>query len=294
MPNLNHISAQLPQRVGIGLRSPHMAELARSRPAVGFLEVHAENFMNGGRALAGLMALRHDWPISIHAVGLSLGSAGGVDTDHLDRLARLVALVEPCLVSEHLSWARAAGAYLNALLPLPYDAPTLAAVAANIARVQDRLRRQVLVENPSAYLRFKGPAMDEAEFLRELVRRTGCGILCDVNNIHVSTENLGGDAFAWLDALPAQAVRELHVAGHHERLEDGVRLLIDDHGSAVTDPVWALYAHAARRFPHAVTLLERDTNIPPLADLVAEARLAEWHRTQALTPAGGYTHARAA
>lgn len=294
MPDPIHISTRLPQRVGIGLRSPHMAELARSRPAVGFLEVHAENFMSGGRPLAALMAMRGDWPVSVHAVGLSLGSAGAIDTDHLDRLARLVALVEPCLVSEHLSWARGAGAYLNALLPLPYDAATLAAIAANIGRVQDRLHRQVLIENPSAYLRFKGPAMDEAEFLRELVRRTGCGILCDVNNIHVSTENLGGDAFAWLDALPAAAVRELHVAGHHESVEDGVRLLIDDHGSPVADPVWALYAHAVRRFPHAVTLLERDTNIPPLAELVAEAALAERHRARALTLSGGHAHARAA
>lgn len=294
MPNPIHISAHLPQRVGIGLRSPHMAELALSRPAVGFLEVHAENVMNGGRPLADLLALRHHWPISVHAVGLSLGSAGAVDPSHLDRLARLVALIEPCLVSEHLSWAKGAGAYLNALLPLPYDAATLAAIAANIGRVQDRLRRQVLVENPSAYLRFKGPAMDEAEFLRELVRRTGCGILCDVNNIYVSTENLGGDAFGWLDALPAQAVRELHVAGHHEDAVDGVRLLIDDHGSPVADPVWALYAHATRRFPHAVTLLERDTSIPPLAELVAEARLAERYRTHALAPMGSYAHARAA
>ncbi|HMR34117.1 MAG TPA: DUF692 domain-containing protein [Geminicoccaceae bacterium] len=294
MSNPIHISPHLPQRVGIGLRSPHMAELARSRPAVGFLEAHAENFMSGGRQLAGLMALRHDWPISVHAVGLSLGSAGEVDGNHLHRLARLVALVEPCLVSEHLSWAKGAGAYLNALLPLPYDAATLTAIAVNISRVQDRLRRQVLVENPSAYLRFKGLAMDEAEFLRELVRRTGCGILCDVNNIYVSTENLGGDAFAWLDALPTQAVRELHVAGHHEGEEDGVRLLIDNHGSPVADSVWALYAHAARRFPHAVTLLERDTNIPPLVDLVAEAALAERHRTLALAPMGGYAHARAA
>jgi uncharacterized protein (UPF0276 family) len=294
MPSPIHISAHLPQRVGIGLRGPHMAELARSRPAVGFLEVHAENFMSGGRPLAGLMALRRDWPISVHAVGLSLGSAGAIDANHLDRLARLVALVEPCLVSEHLSWAKGAGAYLNALLPLPYDAATLTAIAANIARVQDRLRRQVLIENPSAYLRFKGPAMDEAEFLRELVRRTGCGILCDVNNIYVSTENLGGDALAWIDALPAQAVRELHVAGHHEGEEDGVRLLIDDHGSPVVDPVWSLYGHAARRFPHAVTLLERDTNIPPLAELVVEAHLAERHRGHALDPTGGYAHARAA
>jgi hypothetical protein len=296
MPKPIHISAHLPQRVGIGLRSPHMAELVRSRPAVGFLEVHAENFMTGGRPLAALLAMRHDWPVSVHAVGLSLGSAGAVDNDHLDRLARLVALIEPCLVSEHVSWAKGAGAYLNSLLPLPYDATTLAAIAANIIRVQDRLRRQVLVENPSAYLRFKGPAMDEAEFLRELVRRTGCGILCDVNNIHVSTVNVGGDARAWLDALPAAAVREMHIAGHHVGEEDGVPLLIDDHGSAVADPVWALYEHAVRRFPHAVTLLERDTAIPPLDDLVAEARLAERHRAEALAPTwqGGYGHARAA
>jgi uncharacterized protein (UPF0276 family) len=296
MPEPIHISAHLPRRVGIGLRGPHMAELARSRPAVGFLEVHAENFMTGGRQLAALLAMRRDWPVSVHAVGLSLGSAGAIDNDHLDRLARLVALVEPCLVSEHLSWARGAGAYLNALLPLPYDAEALTAIAANIGRLQDRLRRQILIENPSAYLRFKGPAMDEAEFLRELVRRTGCGVLCDVNNIHVTTTNVGGDARAWLDALPAAAVRELHIAGHHVGEEEGVPLLIDDHGSPIADPVWELYEHAVRRFPHAVTLLERDTNIPPLADLVAEAGIAERRRATALAAAwqGGDVHARAA
>ncbi|HET6467516.1 MAG TPA: DUF692 domain-containing protein [Geminicoccaceae bacterium] len=284
-----------PQPAGIGLRSPHLADLLQTRPAVGFLEIHAENYLGGGAALAALHRARQDWPISVHAVGLSLGSAGRVDENHLDRLADLVARIQPCLVSEHLSWARHAGVYLNSLLPLPYDGPTLRTIAANVGRVQDRLRRRVLVENPSAYLRFKGPALDEAEFLRELVARTGCGILCDVNNIHVSTANLGGDAHAWLDALPAEAVQELHVAGHHDASEDGVTLLIDDHGSPVADPVWDLYRHAVRRFPHAATLLERDTNLPPLAELVVEARSADRHRARALaTPPEGWTDALAA
>jgi uncharacterized protein (UPF0276 family) len=272
----------LPTRAGIGLRSPHAAAIGPSRPAVGFLEIHAENYFCGGKALATLEAVRRDWPVSVHAVGLSLGSAGRPDGRHLDRLADLVARVEPFVVSEHLSWSTTGGTYLNALLPLPYDAASLLAIAGNVQRMQDRLRRRILIENPSAYLRFKGAALDEAEFLRELVRRTGCGLLCDVNNIFVSCTNLGGDAYDWLDALPAAAVQELHVAGHHTETDTAVPLLIDDHGSPVADPVWALYEHAVRHFPHAVTLVEWDTNLPPLERLVAEAAKADRRRARAL------------
>jgi uncharacterized protein (UPF0276 family) len=247
--------------------------------------------MCGGAQLRIIETVRRDWPVSVHAVGLSLGSAGRVDEEQLERLSRLVARVEPILVSEHLSFASADGVYSNALLPLPYNAASLAAIAANVLRVQDRLRRPVLVENPSAYLRFRGEAIDEAEFLRELVRRTGCGLLCDVNNIYVTTTNLGGDARRWLDALPADAVGEIHVAGHHRADDTPVPLLIDDHGAPVSDPVWALYAHAVRRFPQAVTLVEWDTALPPLAELVEEAHKADWCRAVALK---GMSHAVAA
>jgi uncharacterized protein (UPF0276 family) len=279
------------QRAGIGLRGPHGRDLVELRPAVGFLEIHAENYMCGGPQTRLLEAARKDWPVSVHAVGLSLGSAGQIDDAHLERLSALVARIDPMLVSEHLSFTTAGGIYGNGLLPLPYDAVSLAAIAGNVQRVQERLRRRVLIENPSAYLRFRGPAMDEAEFLRELVRRTGCGLLCDVNNIHVTTTNLGGDARRWLDALPAEAVGEIHVAGHHQAADSPVPLLIDDHGAPVADPVWALYAHAVRRFPHAVTLVEWDTALPPLPVLVEEARKADWRRATAL---GGLCLAAAA
>lgn len=279
------------QRAGIGLRGPHGRALVETRPAVGFLEIHAENFMCGGAQLRLLENVRKDWPVSVHAVGLSLGGAGRVDQSHLDRLGELVARVDPMLVSEHLSFATAGGIYGNGLLPLPYDAASLAAIAGNVQRVQDHLRRRVLIENPSAYLRFAGPAMDEAEFLRELVRRSGCGLLCDVNNIHVTATNLGGDAGRWLESLPADAVGEIHIAGHHRVVDAGVPLLIDDHGAPVAAPVWALYARAVRRFPHAVTLVEWDTALPPLPVLVEEAREADWRRAIAL---GGLAHAAAA
>ena len=274
------------RRAGIGLRGPHTRDLVATRPAVGFLEIHAENYMCGGAQARTLEKVRRDWPVSVHAVGLSLGSAGRVDPEHLERLCRLVARVDPILVSEHLSFATADRVYSNALLPLPYEAASLAAIAANVLRVQDRLRRPVLVENPSAYLRFCGDAIDEAEFLCELVHRTGCGLLCDVNNIYVTTTNLGGDARRWLDALPAEAVGEIHVAGHHRADDTPVPLLIDDHGSPVSDPVWSLYAHAVRRFPQAVTLVEWDTALPPLAELVDEARKADWRRAVALKGVG--------
>jgi uncharacterized protein (UPF0276 family) len=270
-----------PTQAGIGLRRPHDEELMATRPAVGFLELLAENHMSGGPAARRLEALRCDWPMSVHSVGLSLGSAPELDAVHLERLAELVARTEPFAVSEHLSFA-SAGFYTNALLPLPYDAESLAVLAGNIQRVQDRLRRRILVENPSAYLRFRGPAMDEAEFLTELVRRTGCGILCDVNNIYVSTTNLGGDAWRWLHALPADAVGEIHLAGHSAADTGPVPLLIDDHGSPVAAPVWKLYAHAVRRFPKAVTLIEWDTALPPLPVLLDEAREADRRRSVAL------------
>jgi uncharacterized protein (UPF0276 family) len=272
----------LQSRAGIGLRSPHRAAVLASRPPVGFLEVHAENYLGGGAAIAELAALRRDFPISVHAVGLSLGSADGLDPRHLERVAGLVERTEPALISEHLAWSVAGGRYLNDLLPLPYTEEALDVVAGNVAKLQDRLRRRVLIENPSTYLRFTHSTIDEADFLAALVAGTGCGLLVDVNNLYVNAQNHGLDAEAWLDRLPAAAVGEVHLAGHAVNEADGARILIDDHGSAVIEPVWQLYEAAVQRFPAAPALIEWDTRIPSLDVLVAEAAEADRRRSGAL------------
>jgi uncharacterized protein len=267
---------------GIGFRAPHYAAILATRPAVGFFEVHAENYMGGGAPLAQLHALRADWPISIHGVGLSLGSAEGICDRHLERLAALCERIEPELVSEHLSWCTTGGVYLNDLLPLPMTEEALAIMTANVERAQARLRRRLLIENPSSYLRFARSSIPESEFLTELVRRTGCGLLCDVNNIFVSTANLGGDPFAWLAGLPADAVAEIHLAGHCVNDADGRPILIDDHGAPVAPAVWALFEDAVRRFPAALPLVEWDSNLPDLGVLVGEAVTAERRRAAVL------------
>ena len=213
--------------------------------------------------------------MSFHAVGLSVGSADGVDRRHLDRIKGLVDQFEPALVSEHLAWSQVGGVYLNHLLPLPYTEESLAAVCRNVDEVQTALGRRVLVENPSGYLRFATSAIPEATFLAELVRQTGCGLLCDVNNVYVTAQNLGLDAVAYLNALPAAAVGEIHLAGHSVNDTNGRTLLIDDHGSPVVPAVWALYEHALRRFGAVPTLVEWDTDIPALEVLLAEARRAD-------------------
>jgi len=265
----------LPSRAGIGLRAQHVGELLATRPAVPRLEVHPENYMSGGAALASLEAVRREYPVSLHSVGLSLGTAGDIDARHLTRLKSLVDHIEPCLVSEHLSWSTAGGAYLNHLLPLPYTEETLAVVTAHIHEVQDALGRRILIENPSSYLRFRHSSTAEPHFLAELARRTGCGLLCDVNNIYVSARNLGLDAASYLDALPAQVIGEIHLAGHAGNDADGRVILIDDHGSPVAAPVWDLYEKALERFGPVPTLIEWDTDIPELAVLLAEAGIAD-------------------
>lgn len=276
---------------GIGLRAPHVDELIATRPDVAWVEVHAENYLGGGAPLAALDRVRRDYPVALHGVGLSLGSADGLDERHLARVADLVDRVDPLLVSEHLSWSTTGGAYLNHLLPLPYTAEALAVLCRHVDRVQTRLRRPVLVENPSSYLRFRHSTMTEAELLTELVRRTGCGILCDVNNVYVSCRNLGLYASGYLASLPADAVGEIHVAGHARGDAAGRVVLIDDHGSRVSEAVWALHAEAVRRFGRVPTLVEWDTNLPELDVLIAEARRADASRDAAVPPAA---HARAA
>jgi hypothetical protein len=269
---------------GIGLRAPHLQEVLATRPPVGWLEVHAENYLGGGPARRALQALRRDYPVSIHAVGLSLGSAGALDRAHLERVAGLVARTEPALVSDHLSWSTSGGAYLNHLLPLPLTEEALSVVAHHVDQVQARLGRTILVENPSLYVRFRHSPIPEPEFLAELARRTGCGLLLDVNNVHVTSSNLGLDAGAYLAAVPAERVGEIHLAGHARNEADGLTVLIDDHGSPVPPPVWALFESALARLGPRPALVEWDTDLPPLAALVAEA--AQATRRLAAAPAG--------
>jgi uncharacterized protein (UPF0276 family) len=261
--------------VGIGLRAPHVGEILASLPRIAWLEVHAENYMGGGPARRALERIRPHYPLALHGVGLSLGTAGGLDVAHLRRLRRLVGDLEPAVVSEHLAWSSTGGVYLNHLLPLPCTEETLHVVCDNLGRAQDALGRAILLENPSSYLRFSHSTIPEPDFLGETVRRTGCGLLCDVNNIHVSAHNLGFDTGAYLDALPAAAVGEIHLAGHSANDADGRTILIDDHGARVAPEVWRLYARAITRFGPRPTLIEWDTEIPALDVLLDEAGRAE-------------------
>jgi hypothetical protein len=250
-----------------------VAEITASRPQLGFLEVHAENYMAETAALDQLLELRRDYPVSVHGVALSLGSAEALDRCHLGRLKALIERVEPMLVSEHLAWSAIGGAYLNDLLPLPYTEESLDLFCRHVDEAQEALGRRLLIENPSSYLRFRHSTIPEAEFLAETTRRTGCGILCDVNNIYVSAMNFRFDPIDYLDALPADVIGEVHLAGHHAADDSGV--LIDDHGSRVAQPVWEVYAQALRRFRAVPTLVEWDTNLPALDVLLDEARQAQ-------------------
>ena len=258
---------------GIGLRSPHLAEIAATRPELGFLEVHAENYMAETAALDRLLELRRDYPVSLHGVALSLGSAEELDRAHLGRFKALIGRIEPVLVSEHLAWSAIGGAYLNDLLPLPYNEESLDIFCSHVEEAQEAIGRRLLIENPSSYLRYRHSCIPEAEFLTEVARRTGCGILCDVNNIYVSARNFGFNPIAYLDALPIEATGEIHLAGHHTA--EDVDILIDDHGSRVAQPVWELYAAALRRLGPVPTLIEWDTNLPSLEMLLDEARHAQ-------------------
>ena len=260
---------------GIGLRSPHLAEIARDRPATGFLEIHAENYLAGSPARRTIEHLRRDYEFSVHAVGLSLGSAEGLDQAHLGRVAALIERLEPQLVSDHLSWSVAGGHYFNDLLPLPYTEEALAVVVRNVQRLQERLGRRVSIENPSCYLAFGHSTLSEPEFLAELARRSGCGLLLDANNIVVTAHNLRLDPMDWLAPLPAEAITEYHLAGHAVNDADGQRVLIDDHGSRVGEAVLGLFGEIVRRYGKRPALVEWDTDIPALDVLLDEARRAE-------------------
>ena len=272
----------IPAVAGIGLRHPHVASFLKSPPRVGWIEVHSENYFGpGGPRLAALDAIRRDFPLSCHGVGLSLGSAEGLDLEHLGKLGRMIERYQPALVSEHLAWSVTGGIYLNDLLPLPYNEASLDIVCRNVDRTQDFLGRQILVENASAYLTVAGATMPEAAFLGEVVRRTGCGVLLDVNNIHVSATNCGLDPGKYLDAIPAAAVGEIHLAGHARRAIGNRPFLIDDHGSRVDPVVWHLFEQALNRFGPVPTLIEWDTRIPPIGVLLAEADAATVRLDQA-------------
>ncbi len=272
-----HRLASIPARAGIGLKPEHRKAIMRSLPSAGWFEVHAENYMGaGGPPHRFLEWVRERYPLSIHGVGLSIGGAGPLDEAHLKRLRALIDRYEPGLFSEHLAWSTHDGVYFNDLLPLPYTAATLAHVAAHVDEAQSALQRQILIENPSTYVAFEECDFSETEFLSELVRRTGCGLLLDVNNVYVSAVNHGFDADAYLDAFPVEHVREIHLAGHFEAEtdEDGP-LLIDAHDSPVRDAVWALYGRALQRTGPLPTLIEWDNDIPEFETLQTEADKAE-------------------
>lgn len=255
---------------GLGLKPQHFdAALDCSAPGLWF-EVHPENYlMDGGPRLAWLQAIREHHPVALHGVSLSLAGPDAPDPLHLRQLAQLAARIEPVLVSEHLAWSRAGGHYLPDLLPVPRTAETLARLAANISRTQDVLKRRIALENPSHYLHMEQHSWSEPEFLQELVRRTGCGLLVDVNNVHVSACNLGMDARQYLDQLPVDDILEIHLAGHSADASlPG--LLVDSHDAPIAEPVWALYQHLLARTGARPTLIERDGNVPTFEELLAE------------------------
>ncbi len=269
-------SSLIPARAGIGLRFQHHQPVLDTRPDVAWMEVHTENYMGGGTPLKYLDAIRRDTPISLHGVGLSLGSAEGVDPAHLERIRRVAERVEPGLMSEHIAWNLVGGTYLADLLPLPMTEEALDVVCRHVEQTQSYLKRRILVENPSTYVAFGNSIIPEWEFMATVAARTGCGILCDVNNICVSAHNHGWDASGYLAALPPEAVGEIHLAGHSIRtFADGSSLRIDDHGSKVTKEVWTLYRQAVARFGAVPTLIEWDNEIPPLDVLLDEAQHAE-------------------
>ena len=272
----------LPNAVGVGYKPQHFQDIQDAPGPVSWLEVHAENYMgDGGRPLAQLRALSERFAISVHGVGLSIGGESPLDPDHLARLKHLVQWSNPASFSEHLAWSthssgmdtEMGGEFLNDLLPLPYTNSTLTQVAAHISQVQDTLGRQMLLENPSSYLAFEASTWSETDFLAELVKRTGCGLLLDVNNVFISATNLGYAPQGYIDAYPLAAVGEIHVGGHDEDEDNhGAPLLIDSHGSEAVEPVWDLLAYALAKTGPRPVLIEWDNDVPDWASLRAEAQ----------------------
>lgn len=267
----------VPARAGVGLKHQHGPEILQGAPGVSFFEVHAENYMGeGGPPHALLSAIRSRFPLSLHGVGLSIGGLAPLDRCHLAQLQHLVAMYRPGLFSEHLAWSTHNDVYLNDLLPLPYNETTLARVCSHVDQVHNVLGMRMLLENPSSYVAFNESTMGEVEFLSEVVARTGCGLLLDVNNVQVSAANLGFDPFEYISSFPTSYVGEIHLGGHAEdRDEVGSRILIDSHAAPVADPVWALYEYALERTGPVPTLIEWDNDVPPFAVLAAEAARAD-------------------
>ncbi len=258
--------------VGVGLKAQHYDEVLSSKPALAFFEVHAENYMMpGGAHHRYLEAICESYPLSLHGVGMSLGSADGLNQQHLKQFKAVVERYRPWLVSEHLAWSRAGETYLNDLLPLPLTRESLHTVTDNVKAMQDAIGRKILVENPSSYLAFMDDEMPEVEFLTALADATGCGLLLDVNNVYVSGKNMGWDVARYLDSVPSSLVGEIHLAGHLTREVKGETIRIDDHGRKVCDEVWDLYKGVIERIGPKPTLIEWDSNIPALAELVGEA-----------------------
>jgi uncharacterized protein (UPF0276 family) len=275
----------LPRRAGLGLKHEHFLEVLETSPDVGFFEVHAENYMVAGGPFHHYLGLiREQYPLSLHGVGLSIGGEHPLDREHLARLATLIDRYQPQSFSEHLAWSSHGPVFLNDLLPLAYDSATLQRVCEHIDQVQSTLKRPMLLENPSTYLQFQRSTLDETDFISEIIRRTGCGLLLDVNNVYVSCINHQRDPLAYIDALPLQAVGEIHLAGFAEDTDSlGDRLLIDDHGAPIDNAVWQLYEKVLAHVGSVATLIERDNQVPAFGALLAEAQQAEWHLSQ-VTP----------
>ncbi len=271
-------SPRILSRCGVGLRLPHLEEAVATRPAAGWFEIHPENFVANPHATELLQELATNYPIAMHTVGISVGSAHGVDRAHLLRVRRLMDRIDPVLVSAHLAWSTHPGEYLNDLLPLPYTGETLAIVARHVREVQDGLGRRLLIENPACYVGCVGSAMTEVDFLNELVTRTGCRLLCDVSNVYLSAHNLDYDARAYLDGLPASDVGELHLGGftiEPDEAAPGDDVIIDTHAHRVAEAAWDLYAYALTRFGTKPTLIEWDNALPSLTELLGEAEAAD-------------------
>ncbi|MFL2769792.1 MAG: DUF692 domain-containing protein [Rhodospirillaceae bacterium] len=281
----------IPLDAGVGLRHPHMNQFAAGAAKASWLEIHSENFLvPGGPRLAQLEAIRNNYAISCHGVGLSLGSVDGIDDQHLSDLKELNDRIEPGLVSEHVSFSMIDGIYVNDLLPLPYTEEALSVIARNIEYVQSVLKRRIIVENPSSYLIFSESIIPEWEFLSALVEQTGCGLLLDINNVYVSSQNNSFDAFEYLEHVNGDAVEEIHLAGYTIDVEDEEELLIDTHGDVVSDAVWSLFDFTLDRIGLRPTLIEWDTNIPPLHVLLAEAANARQHMKLLTEKTDGISH----
>lgn len=272
----HHENSPISACAGIGLKPQHFFEIIENQPKVGWFEVHPENYMvPGGPMLYNLHKIRENYPLSFHSIGMSLGTASGIDKNHTLRLKELIERFQPSLVSDHLSWSRWGQNSLNDLLPVPYTQEALSIMVENVSQVQDILGRQIAIENPSSYFDIAGADLSEAEFLVELVKKSGASILLDVNNIFVSANNHAWSAAGYLEQIPAELVSEIHLAGHKREKTSSGEILIDDHGSKVCDEVWALYKLALSQIGRKPTLIEWDTDIPLFSTLLDEKNLAD-------------------